>query len=78
MKRLAVGRFGAEATADGPSWESLRVPAPWHQVIATLEPGARPRDVQVKALQDGRALRDHRRFIEEEGVDPPEIRDWQW
>jgi xylulose-5-phosphate/fructose-6-phosphate phosphoketolase len=25
-----------------------------------------------------RTLRDHRRFIEEEGVDPPEIRDWSW
>jgi xylulose-5-phosphate/fructose-6-phosphate phosphoketolase len=25
-----------------------------------------------------RRLRDHRRFIEQEGVDPPEIRDWSW
>jgi xylulose-5-phosphate/fructose-6-phosphate phosphoketolase len=25
-----------------------------------------------------RTLRDHRRFIEQEGVDPPEIRDWSW
>jgi superfamily II DNA/RNA helicase len=63
VKRLAIGRFGAEVTADGPSWESLRLPAPWDQVISTLEPGARPRDVQVKALQDGRALRDRRNLV---------------
>jgi xylulose-5-phosphate/fructose-6-phosphate phosphoketolase len=25
-----------------------------------------------------RKLEDHRRFIEQEGVDPPEIRDWTW
>jgi xylulose-5-phosphate/fructose-6-phosphate phosphoketolase len=25
-----------------------------------------------------RELRDHRDFIEAEGVDPPEIRDWSW
>jgi xylulose-5-phosphate/fructose-6-phosphate phosphoketolase len=25
-----------------------------------------------------RTLRNHRRFIEEEGVDPPEIREWSW
>jgi len=25
-----------------------------------------------------RTLRDHHRFIEAEGVDPPEVRDWSW
>jgi xylulose-5-phosphate/fructose-6-phosphate phosphoketolase len=25
-----------------------------------------------------RELRDHRDFIEAEGVDPPEVRDWSW
>lgn len=63
MKRRLVGRFGVEATTDGPSWESLRLPAPWDRVVATLGPGPRPRDVQVLALQGGRVLRDRRNLI---------------
>jgi superfamily II DNA/RNA helicase len=62
VQRVPVGRFG-EAGSDDPTWESLRLPPPWPRVVGALGPGARPRDVQARALAGGGILRDRRNLV---------------